>query len=137
MNQEAKALGETLVCQAPEDHQEYRESRDEMAPEGILVMLDQEARPDQQDQKEMVEDLVLAILDQEDHQVKEVRRETVGLEAAEGTVVRKVNQEIKEYQENLASQGLRVNLDKEVQEERVAVMVMLALREIPDSLNVM
>lgn len=84
----------------------------------------------------MGEDLALAILDREDHQVKKARRETVGLEVAEGTVVRKVNQEIKEYQEKMASQGLRVNLVKEVQEERVAVMGILARREIPVSLNV-
>lgn len=106
-----------------------------MAPEAILVMLDQEASLDWLDQKEIKEDLALAIPDQEEDRATEAIRETVVLVAAEETVVRKVVLEIKGLQGNLASQGLRVNLAQEVREERAAVTEILALREILVSQN--
>lgn len=91
MNLEAKGRGGTQVCLAPEDHQGLPETLDEMAPEAILVILDQEANPDLQDQKEILEDLALALLDHEDHQEIKVIGETADLVGAEETVDRRVN----------------------------------------------
>lgn len=64
VNLEAKGRGAIQVCLAPEDHQEPVESLDVMAPEVILVMLDQEVTLAPQDQKEKLEDLALALLEQ-------------------------------------------------------------------------
>lgn len=58
----------------------------------------------------MLEDPDLIILDQEDLRVREERRETVDLAVAEETVGRRASLEIKELQEKMVSQGLRVNL---------------------------
>jgi len=137
VNQETKEQRETMVCQAPEDHQGHQESLGKMVPEVTPVMLDQEEILDRLDQREILEDLASATPDQEDHRVKEEGRAIVDLAAAEGTVVKRVNLEIQELQERQVSQGLRVNLDLEDREERLGVTEILAQREIPASLNVM
>lgn len=90
-----------------------------------------------QDQRETLVDLVLTILVQEDHRVKGERRETVALVVAEVTVVRKVNQEIKELQGNRVNQDLQVNLVPEEQEEKLDRKEFLDLREILALPNVM
>lgn len=136
MNLEAKGRGVTLVCPGPEDHQGPLERLDEMAPEVILVMLDQEESPALQDQKEILEDLALAFLDQEDHQEKRVRRETVEPVGAEETVDRRASPATRAVQENQASQDLTVSLVQEDHVERRVVMEILAPKEIPVSQNV-
>lgn len=137
VNQETKEQRETMVCQAPEDHQGYQEKLGKMVPEVTPVMLDQEESLDRLDQRETLEDLASATPDQEDHRVKEVRRAIADLVAAEGTVVKRVILDLKGLQENLVSQGLRVNLDLEDREDSLGVMEILVQREIPASLNVM
>lgn len=137
MNLEAKGEGATQVCLAPEDQQGCLERLGEMAPEVILVMLDQEASPASRDHREMLEDLALAFLDQGDHQERKVRRETPDLVGAEETVGRRVNPARRAVRENQVSQDLTVNLVQEVREGKGAVMEILALKEIPVSQNVM
>lgn len=137
MNQETKDQREIMACQDREEHREHQEKQEKMVPEGILVTLDQEVSPDHLDQRETLEDLVLATLDQEDLRVIEERRATVDLVAAEVTVAKRVNQEIKELQESLASQDLAVNLDLGDQEARLDVKEIPAPKEILVSLNVM
>lgn len=126
-----------MACLAPGDHQEPLESLGEMGLEGTLAMLDQEGNLEQLDQREILEDLALAILGQEDQRVTEERKATVALVAAEETVVKRVGLEAKELQESQVNQDLRVNLASEDQEEKLDVMDILVLREIPASLNVM
>lgn len=137
MNLGAKGRGATQVCLAPEDQQGSPERLDGMAPEAILVMLDQEANPAPRDQKEMVEDLALAFLDQGVHQETKVTEESPDLVGAEETVGRRVNPVRRAVRENQASQDLTVNLVQEVHEGKGAVMEILALKEIPVSQNVM
>lgn len=137
MNLEAKGRGVIQVYLAQEAPQGPLEKVDEMAPEVILVMLDQEASPAFLDQKEILEDLDLAFLVQEVHQEKKVREETAELVEAEETVGRRVNLETRAVQENQVSPDQTVNLVQEAHEEELAVMEILALREIPASQNVM
>lgn len=137
VNRETKEQRVTMACQAPGDHQVYQERLEEMAPEVTLVMLDQEEILDSLDQRETLEDQVLAILGQEDHRVTEERRAIVDLLAAEETVVKRVNLELKGHQESQVSQDPRVNLAKEDREESKGEMEILDLREILASLNVM
>lgn len=111
VNQETKEQREIMVCQDQGDHQGHKESEEEMAPEATLVMLDQEESLDRLDQRETLVDLALAILDQGDNRVIEERRATVELVVAEETVVQRATLDLKELQERLESQGLRVNLD--------------------------
>lgn len=136
MKQEAKEQRVTMACQAPGDNQGHQESLEEMAPEVILVILDQEENLDLLDQRETREDLALAILGPEELRETKERMATVDLVAAEETVVKRVSLEIKELQESPVSQDLRVNLGKEDQEEGLGVTEILVLREIPASLNV-
>lgn len=137
VNRETKVQRETMVCQAPEDHQGPQGSLGEMVQEVTLVMLGQEGSPDSLDQREIMEDLALAILDQEGHRVTEERRVIVDPVAAGETVVIKATLELKEPRENRVSQGLMVNLALEDQEESLDVTATQAPREIPASLNVM
>lgn len=99
-------------------------------------MLDLEESLETSDQRETREELALAMRDQEENRVTEETRVSVDLVAPEVTVVKRVNLDLKELQDNQASQGPRVNLDQEAQEEKVGVMEILALRGIPASLNV-
>lgn len=110
VNQETKERRETAVYQDPEDPQDPQERLEETVPEVTLVMLDQEENLDQVDQKEIQEDPGLVILDREDLRVREERRETVDLAAAEETVGQRASLEIKDLQEKTVSRGLRVNL---------------------------
>lgn len=127
----------TRVYLAREAHQDHLGRLDEMAPEEILVMLDQEASPALVDQKEIVEDLALAFLVQEVHQEKKVRGEIVEPVGAEEIVGRRVNLAKGAVQENQVSQDHTVNLAREVRKEVKDVMEILALKEIPASQNVM
>lgn len=136
MNQETKDQREIMACQDQEEHQEHQEKQEKMVPEGILVTLDQGVSPVLLDQREMMEDLVLATLDQEDLRVIEERRATGDLAVGEVTVAKRVNLEIKELLERLASQDLAVNLDLGDQEASLDVMEIPALKEILVSLNV-
>lgn len=99
-------------------------------------MLDLEESLETSDQRETREELALAMRDQEENRVTEETRVSVDPVAPEVTVVKRVNLDLKELQDNQASQGPRVNLDQEAQEEKVGVMEILALRGIPASLNV-
>lgn len=108
-----------------------------MVPVATLGMLDQEASLDCLDQRETLEDLASVILDQEDHRVREERRGIAALVAAGETVAKRASLETKESQESPVSQGLRVNLAKEDQEESPDVMEILVPKEIPVSRNVM
>lgn len=120
-----------MVCLAPEDHQGHQESVGEMEPEATLVMLDPEETLDRPGQRETLEDLVLAILEREDHRVREESVETLDLEAAEETVVRREILEIKEPQERRASQDLLVNQASEDLEENLVVTATPVLKETP------
>lgn len=136
VKQETKVQRETTVCPAPEDLQEHQERLGEMVPEATLVMLGQEESLDRLDPRETLEDPALAILDQEDHRVTEERRVIVDLVAAGETVVKKASLGTKELWEREVSQGLRVNLASEDQEESPDVMEIQVPRETPASLNV-
>lgn len=136
MNQETKEQKVIMVCQDPEGLQGRQENQGEMEPEGTQVMLDQEENLEQLDQRETLEDLALAILEQEGRRVRKERRETVGLVAAEGNVVRRVNPEKRDLGENQVSQDRKENLDQEDQEESSGAMEILDLREILASLSV-
>lgn len=130
MNLEAKAPRETTAFQGPEEHLGPQEKLEETAPEVIQVMLDQEENLDHLDQREILEDLASTTLEPEDQRVREERRATADLVAAEETVVKRATRARKELPGSLVSQDFRVNLAKEDQEERLDVREILDLREI-------
>lgn len=136
VKQEAMGQRVMLACQDLGDQQAHQERKEEPAAEVTLVMLDLEESLETSDQRETMEELALAIRDQEENRVTEETRVSVDLVAPEVTVVKRVNLDLKELQDNQASQGPRVNLDQEAQKEKLGVMEILALRGIPASLNV-
>lgn len=136
VKQEVMGQRVTLACQDLGDQQAQQESQEDSVAEVTLVMLDQEESLETLDQRETVEELALAMQDQEENRVTEETRVSVDLVAPEVTVVKRVNLDLKELQDNQARQGPRVNLDQEAQEENLGVMEILALRGIPASLNV-
>lgn len=125
-----------MAYQDLEEHQGHQENQEKMVPEVILVMLDQEVSLEHLDQREMLEDLDLATLDQEEIRVIEERRATVDLVVAEVTAAKRVNLEIRELRESLASQDLPVNLDLGDQEASLDVKEIPVRRETLVSLNV-
>lgn len=136
VKQEAMGQRVMLACQDLGDQQAHQERKEKPAAEVTLVMLDLEESLETSDQRETMEELALAIRDQEENRVTEETRVSVDLVAPEVTVVKRVNLDLKELQDNQASQGPRVNLDQEAQKEKLGVMEILALRGIPASLNV-
>lgn len=106
-----------------------------MAPEATPVMLGQEESLARLDQREILEDPDSAILEQEEPRVKEERRATAGLAAAEGIAVRRVGLARKGLREKTVNQGPRVNPASGDQEENLGAKEILAPREILVSLN--